>query len=139
MYLLFYLFLLLLQARVQHTERAIDFLVKELKVCSQKEAAERVFFISAKECLQARCKEQQGLALQSKYIVVTLTKEIRSAILSSSRLENNERETRRIIVGRGKMGRSLKMVIRFRLDYSLRVIQSCFKICLNFLRFINAE
>lgn len=53
------------QARIQHTERAIDFLVKELKVCSQKEAAERVFFISAKECLQARCKEQQGLSLQS--------------------------------------------------------------------------
>ncbi|KAK7576456.1 hypothetical protein V9T40_012742 [Parthenolecanium corni] len=53
------------EARVQHTERAIDFLVKELKVCSQKEAAERVFFISAKECLLARTKEQEGLSLQS--------------------------------------------------------------------------
>lgn len=53
------------QARVQHTERAIDFLVEELKVCSQKEAAERVFFISAKECLQARCKEAQGQSLQN--------------------------------------------------------------------------
>lgn len=55
-----------IQARVQHTDRAIDFLVEELKVCSQKEAAERVFFISAKECLQARCKEQQGQSLQSE-------------------------------------------------------------------------
>lgn len=64
----------MLQARTQHTERAIDFLVKELKVCSQKEAAERVFFISAKECLLARTKEQEGLSLQSwqflKYIVL---------------------------------------------------------------------
>ncbi len=56
------------QARVQHTERAIDFLIKELKVCSQKEASERVFFISAKECLQARCNEQQGMSLQSNRI-----------------------------------------------------------------------
>jgi hypothetical protein len=64
----------ILQARVQHTERAIDFLTKELKVCSQKEAAERVFFVSAKECLQARCKEQQGLSLQSKYCYVYETR-----------------------------------------------------------------
>lgn len=61
------MFTFISQARVQHTERAIDFLVKELKVCSQKEAADRVFFISAKECLQARCKEQQGLSLQSEF------------------------------------------------------------------------
>lgn len=47
------------QVRRQHQERAIDFLVKELKVCSSaKEAEERVFFISAKEVLQARLAEQ---------------------------------------------------------------------------------
>lgn len=46
------------QVRRQHQERAIDFLVKELGVCSQKEAEERIFFISAKEVLQARLAEQ---------------------------------------------------------------------------------
>lgn len=46
------------QVRRQHQERAIDFLVKELGVCSQKEAEERIFFISAKEALQARLAEQ---------------------------------------------------------------------------------
>ncbi|XP_023021702.2 mitochondrial assembly regulatory factor [Leptinotarsa decemlineata] len=45
------------QVRRQHQERAVDFLVKELKVCTQKEAEERIFFISAKEVLQARMHE----------------------------------------------------------------------------------
>uniref|UniRef100_A0A069DW95 Putative transmembrane gtpase marf n=1 Tax=Panstrongylus megistus TaxID=65343 RepID=A0A069DW95_9HEMI len=49
------------QVRAQHSDRAADFLVKELKVCSQKEANERIFFVSAKEVLQARLKEEQGL------------------------------------------------------------------------------
>ncbi|XP_045475700.1 transmembrane GTPase Marf [Harmonia axyridis] len=46
------------QVRRQHLDRAVDFLVKELKVCSQKEADERIFFISAKEALQARLAER---------------------------------------------------------------------------------
>ncbi|XP_023174733.2 transmembrane GTPase Marf isoform X2 [Drosophila hydei] len=44
----------------QHTERCIDFLTKELKVCNEKEAAERVFFVSARETLQARIEESKG-------------------------------------------------------------------------------
>ncbi|XP_069681371.1 transmembrane GTPase Marf-like [Periplaneta americana] len=48
------------QVRGQHIERAVDFLVKELKVCTQKEANERIFFVSAKEALQARLQEQKG-------------------------------------------------------------------------------
>lgn len=44
----------------QHQERCIDFLVKELKVCTEKEAAERVFFVSARETLQARVEEAKG-------------------------------------------------------------------------------
>lgn len=47
-----------MQVRRQHQERAVDFLVKELKVCSPKEAEERIFFISAKEALLARLAEQ---------------------------------------------------------------------------------
>ncbi|ERL86642.1 hypothetical protein D910_04048, partial [Dendroctonus ponderosae] len=46
------------QVRRQHQERAIDFLVKELGVCTPKEAEGRIFFISAKEVLQARLAEQ---------------------------------------------------------------------------------
>ncbi|KAL5275030.1 MFN2 family protein [Megaselia abdita] len=46
--------------RTQHLERCLDFLSKELKVCSEKEAAERVFFVSAKETLNARIFESKG-------------------------------------------------------------------------------
>ncbi|XP_055606080.1 transmembrane GTPase Marf isoform X2 [Uranotaenia lowii] len=47
--------------KAQHQERCIDFLVKELKVATPKEAEERVFFVSARETLQARLKEAEGL------------------------------------------------------------------------------
>ncbi|KAK4876273.1 hypothetical protein RN001_012695 [Aquatica leii] len=46
------------QVRRQHQERGLDFLVKELKVCTSKEAEERIFFISAKEALLARLSER---------------------------------------------------------------------------------
>ena len=43
------------EVKSQHLDRAIKFLVNELKVCQSKaEAEERIFFISAKEALQAR-------------------------------------------------------------------------------------
>ncbi|KAK2584330.1 hypothetical protein KPH14_006721 [Odynerus spinipes] len=48
------------QVRAQHQERAVDFLSRELKVYSPKDAEDRVFFISAKETLQARMQEQRG-------------------------------------------------------------------------------
>uniref|UniRef100_A0A1A9VWY0 Dynamin-type G domain-containing protein n=1 Tax=Glossina austeni TaxID=7395 RepID=A0A1A9VWY0_GLOAU len=44
----------------QHTERCVDFLTKELKITNEKEAAERVFFVSAREALQARIEEAKG-------------------------------------------------------------------------------
>jgi hypothetical protein len=47
-------------------ERAVEFLVTELKVCTQKEAKERTFFVSAGEALQARLQEQKGLPADSK-------------------------------------------------------------------------
>lgn len=46
-------------------ERATDFLVKELKVCTAEEASTRIFFISAKEVLQARVQERKGLSPSS--------------------------------------------------------------------------
>ena len=39
-------------------EQAVEFLVTELNVCTQKEANQRIFFVSAKEALQARLQEQ---------------------------------------------------------------------------------
>ncbi|KAH0955083.1 hypothetical protein HN011_006102 [Eciton burchellii] len=49
------------QVRAQHLERAVEFLSKELRVYENtKDAEERVFFISAKEVLQARMQEQRG-------------------------------------------------------------------------------
>ncbi|XP_011303268.1 transmembrane GTPase Marf [Fopius arisanus] len=48
------------EVRAQHQDRAVDFLAKELKVYSPKDAEERIFFISAKETLQARMQEQRG-------------------------------------------------------------------------------
>ncbi|XP_037952768.1 transmembrane GTPase Marf-like isoform X1 [Teleopsis dalmanni] len=48
------------KVKSQHTERCIDFLTKELKVSNEKEAAERVFFVSARETLQARVEEAKG-------------------------------------------------------------------------------
>lgn len=56
----------ILQVRAQHLERAVDFLVKELKVCTPKEANERIFFVSAKETLQARLNEEKGMPPHSK-------------------------------------------------------------------------
>ncbi|XP_071445709.1 transmembrane GTPase Marf isoform X1 [Hetaerina americana] len=49
------------EVRAQHMERAVDFLVNELKVTSREEASERIFFVAAKEVLNARLHEQKGL------------------------------------------------------------------------------
>ncbi|XP_034949592.1 transmembrane GTPase Marf isoform X2 [Chelonus insularis] len=48
------------EVRAQHQDRAVDFLSKELKVYTPKDAEDRIFFISAKETLQARMQEQRG-------------------------------------------------------------------------------
>ena len=59
------------QVRAQHRERAIDFLSRELKVYNPKDAEERVFFISAKETLQARMQEQRGQPAHSMCSKIT--------------------------------------------------------------------
>ncbi|VDK78247.1 unnamed protein product [Onchocerca ochengi] len=46
------------QIREQHMTRFKQFLVSELKVCSEAEAANRIFFISAREILDLRLKER---------------------------------------------------------------------------------
>ena len=52
--------------RAQHTARAVEFLVTELNVCTQQEANQRIFFVSAVEALQARLQEQKGVPANSK-------------------------------------------------------------------------
>ncbi|KAK0174731.1 hypothetical protein PV327_010467 [Microctonus hyperodae] len=46
--------------RAQHQDRGVDFLANELKIYTPKDADDRIFFISAKETLNARQKEQLG-------------------------------------------------------------------------------
>ncbi|XP_037085103.1 transmembrane GTPase Marf-like [Pollicipes pollicipes] len=48
-----------MQVRQQHLERTVAFLADELQVASRAEAEQRVFFVSAKECLQQRLSEQR--------------------------------------------------------------------------------
>ncbi|XP_076324241.1 mitofusin-2-like [Tachypleus tridentatus] len=48
--------------RKQHLDRTTAFLVDELHVCTRQEAEDRVFFVSAREMLQARLKIKEGLA-----------------------------------------------------------------------------
>ncbi|XP_023348232.1 transmembrane GTPase Marf [Eurytemora carolleeae] len=43
--------------RKQHTNRAVQFLTQELEICTKDEAADRIFFISAKEALQTRLQK----------------------------------------------------------------------------------
>ncbi|XP_050663538.1 transmembrane GTPase Marf [Leptidea sinapis] len=47
------------QVRSQHANRCVDFLSRELRVCTPKEAEERIFFISAKEALLTRMRERE--------------------------------------------------------------------------------
>lgn len=57
------------EVRKQHLLRTVDFLVDELKVCSNRaEAEQRVFFVSAKEVLQARINEFKGLPINTGMI-----------------------------------------------------------------------
>nr|CAG4647674.1 EOG090X01A3 [Moina brachiata]SVE92854.1 EOG090X01A3 [Moina brachiata] len=54
------------EVRKQHLLRTVDFLVDELKVCATRtEAEQRVFFVSAKEVLQARINEFKGVPINT--------------------------------------------------------------------------
>ena len=49
-----------LQVKQQHLERNVEFLVDELKVVEGHEAANRVFFVSAREALVSRVNQDKG-------------------------------------------------------------------------------
>lgn len=53
--------LLGLQVRRQHMERCTSFLVDELGVVDRGQAGDRIFFVSAKEVLNARIQKAQGM------------------------------------------------------------------------------
>ncbi|CAH8572748.1 unnamed protein product [Dicrocoelium dendriticum] len=48
------------EVRAQHLQRCVAFLVDELKVCTQAEAEEHVFFVSAREALSIRTRAVHG-------------------------------------------------------------------------------
>lgn len=52
---------ILIQVRRQHMDRCTNFLVDELGVVDRAQASDRIFFISAKEALQARVQKVQGM------------------------------------------------------------------------------
>lgn len=52
---------LLCQVRRQHMDRCTNFLVDELAVVDRTQASDRIFFVSAKEVLQARVQKAQGM------------------------------------------------------------------------------
>ncbi|VDP06795.1 unnamed protein product [Soboliphyme baturini] len=52
------------QVRQQHMTRFLKFLVDELQVCSEEEAFNRVFFVSAKEALMHRLAEQGIMTIE---------------------------------------------------------------------------
>lgn len=49
------------QVRRQHMDRCSSFLVEELGVVDRAQASDRIFFVSAKEVLQARVQKAQGM------------------------------------------------------------------------------
>lgn len=49
------------QVRRQHMDRCTSFLVDELEVVDRAQASDRIFFVSAKEVLQARVQKAQGM------------------------------------------------------------------------------
>lgn len=49
------------QVRRQHMDRCTNFLVDELGVVDRAQASDRIFFVSAKEVLQARVQKAQGM------------------------------------------------------------------------------
>uniref|UniRef100_A0A671T2K7 Mitofusin-2-like n=1 Tax=Sinocyclocheilus anshuiensis TaxID=1608454 RepID=A0A671T2K7_9TELE len=49
------------EVRRQHMDRCTSFLVDELRVVDRAQASDRIFFISAKEALQARVQKAQGM------------------------------------------------------------------------------
>ncbi|KRY16819.1 Transmembrane GTPase Marf, partial [Trichinella patagoniensis] len=46
------------QVREQHMNRCIDFLVNDLQSCTEKEARNRIFFVSSREMLSTRLKQK---------------------------------------------------------------------------------
>ncbi|MEQ2308644.1 hypothetical protein AMECASPLE_030343, partial [Ameca splendens] len=52
---------ILLKVRRQHMDRCTHFLVDELGVVDRAQASDRIFFVSAKEVLQARVQKAQGM------------------------------------------------------------------------------
>ncbi len=51
-------------------DRCTSFLVDELRVVDRAQASDRIFFVSAKEALQARVQKAQGMPEAGRYIYI---------------------------------------------------------------------
>uniref|UniRef100_A0A672P7N2 Mitofusin-2-like n=1 Tax=Sinocyclocheilus grahami TaxID=75366 RepID=A0A672P7N2_SINGR len=58
------------EVRRQHMDRCTSFLVDELRVVDRAQASDRIFFVSAKEALQARVQKAQGMPEAGRYIYI---------------------------------------------------------------------
>ncbi|VDN59456.1 unnamed protein product [Dracunculus medinensis] len=58
------------QVKEQHMIRFKEFLVNELNVCSEHEAKDRIFFISAREMLDARLKERNLIKIDVLFFYI---------------------------------------------------------------------
>lgn len=54
-------------------DRNVSFLVDELKVVSRSQAENRVFFVSAKEALQARLCQQMGKPPHGRFFILLMS------------------------------------------------------------------
>ncbi|CAG9537587.1 unnamed protein product [Cercopithifilaria johnstoni] len=133
------------QVREQHMTRFKQFLVSELKVCNEAEAANRIFFISAREMLDVRLKERG--VIRHAYQVEghqyramefcnfeTQFEQLISKSAISTKFEAHARRAREIV---GEMKNNLDVVqssalkrkTELQLDYTNK--EAVFKECLN--------
>lgn len=55
-------------------DRCSSFLVDELRVVDRAQASDRIFFVSAKEALQARVQKAQGMPEAGRFITTGIPK-----------------------------------------------------------------
>ncbi|VDM95417.1 unnamed protein product [Thelazia callipaeda] len=133
------------QIREQHMTRFKQFLVNELRVCNESEAGNRIFFVSAREMLDARLKERgiihfayqvdghQYRAMEFANFETQFEQLISKSAIST-KFEAHERRAREIV---GAMRNNLDLVQnnalerKKELQNSYAAKDTTFKECLN--------
>ena len=84
--------LLGLQVRRQHMERCTSFLVDELGVVDRGQAGDRIFFVSAKEVLNARIQKAQGMPEGGTMEQTSFSLMVETSGLCSARKDGSDEE-----------------------------------------------